>query len=231
MDRQFERRGRERTAETDWVARDREARTWMADPHAYFKAFSGTARRFQQAHPSARLRVMTFVGRPEEFLSRRPVRVHLLDRTTPVRGWDDVLSAVVAAVVLARPSLVPALSRAGLMPWLVNLEPSVDLLEAFRRGRVTLRLASLEEAFRGAQWLMLMAGVRLNEALVQVDPYADDAAWKAREAALQAKRAEQKRILQEIDAARRQYAEDHPEETRPDAPRPDAPPDSDGYVF
>lgn len=211
---------------TDLVALDGQVREWIADPHRYFKAFSRTARRFQHTHPSARLRVMTFVGCPEEFLSRRPLRVHLLEKTTPVHSWEEVLSAVVATVVMARPALVLELSRAGLVPWMVNLEPEVDLLEAFRRGKVNLSLNSLADAFRSAQWLMLMADVKLNEAVVQVDSYTDEE-WKVREAELQGKRAEEKRILQEIDLARKQYAEAHPEAQRGDASGAS----SDTYLF
>jgi len=206
--------------------RDRQVRDWMADPHRYFKAFSRTARRFQHSHPSARLRVMTFVGRPEEFLSRRPLRVHLLGKTTSVRSWAEVLSAVVATVVTAQPAYVLALAREGLIPWMVNGSDGLDLLEAFRRGQVTLSLDTLSDAFASAQWLMLMAGVKLNDAVVQVDSFTDEE-WKAREAELQAKRADEKRILQEIDLARKQYAEAHAGEFASPA---DAASD-DGYVF
>ena len=54
--------------------KDRTAREWCADPHRYFKAFSRTARRFQQSHPSPRYRVMTLVGGAQDFLPRRPLQ-------------------------------------------------------------------------------------------------------------------------------------------------------------
>lgn len=211
MEKNAEKMGAGRIGKVGWLERDRQVREWISDPHRYFKAFSRTARRFQHMHPSARLRVMTFVGKPEEFLARRPIRVSLLERTVPVDSWEGVLSAVVAAVVTTKPALVVELSQAGLVPWMVNKSPSLDLLESFRQGQVTLSLGSLEEAFRSAQWLMLMADVKLNEAVVQVDSYTD-AEWKTREAELQAKRAEEKRVLREIDLARKQWAEAHPEE-------------------
>ena len=79
-------------------------------------------------------------------------------------------------------------------------------MSAFSAGSVTLKLDSLEEAFAAMQWIALMAGVKLNEVVVQVDPFTD-AAWRVRAAELQAKRDEQSRVLREIDLARRQYAE------------------------
>lgn len=196
----------------DLARMNADARLWMADPHRYFKAFSRTARRFQHEHRSPRYRVMTFVGTADEFLQRRPLRISLLGKTLPVDSWESVLAAVVSVVVSANASLVLELFRAGLVPWMVNDEPGVEILEAFRRGKVTLCLDSVAEAFRAAQWLMLMAGVKLNEAVVQVDPFTDET-WKAREAELRAKREEESRVLREIDLARKQYAESHPEDS------------------
>lgn len=191
----------------DLVELDRSACQWIANPHAYFKAFSPVAKRFQRRHPSERLRTMTLVGLPGEFLARRPVRFHVWETTTPVRSWQDVLLAAVGAVARTRPDLVRALDQAGLVPWMVRLDPGVDLLEAFRLGRATLRLDSLAEAFRKTQWLLLMAGVKLNEAIVQVNPYTDEE-WKVREAEMHARRADERRILREIDEKRRLNGEE-----------------------
>ena len=196
----------------DLIELDRQARTWIAAPHSYFKAFSRTARRFQHQHPSARLRTMTLVGAPEEFLSRRPLQFHVWENTTRVRSWEEVLSTVVAAVARTKPRLLLDLDARGLVPWMVRTDPALDLLEALRRGQVTLKLDSLPEAFRTTQWLLLMAGVKLNEAVVQVDPYTDEE-WQVREAQLQEKRADEKRVLREIDLARKQWADAHPEAT------------------
>lgn len=194
--------------EGDLAARDRDVRTWLADPHRYFKAFSRTARRFQHMHPSPRLRVMTLVGAAGDFLPRRPLRVHLLGRTTPVASWPEVLAAVVREVVVARPALVRALDARGMLPWMEKADPAADMVAAFSAGAVTLKLDSLEAAFAATQWIALMADVKLNEVVVQVDPYTDEA-WRARAQALQAKRDEESRILREIDLARQRYAEAH----------------------
>lgn len=192
--------------QTDLAARDRAVREWLADPHRYFKAFSRTARRFQHVHPSPRYRVMTLVGTAADFLSRRPLRVHLLGRTTTVSSWPEVLAAVVREVVVAQPKLVRDLDACGLLPWMAKTNPADDIVSAFSAGAVTLKLDSLEAAFAATQWIALMADVKLNEVVVQVDPFTD-AAWRVRAAELQAKRDEQVRILREIDLARRQYAE------------------------
>lgn len=200
--------------QTDLLARDREARLWLADPHKYFKAFSRTARRFQHTHPSPRYRVMTLVGGPQEFLQRRPLRVHFLDRTTPVETWADVFATVVREIAVARPMLLRALEMHGLIPWLVKEDPAADVVDAFCAGAVTLRLATLEEAFQTTQWIALMADVKLNEVVVQVDPFTDEE-WRVREAEIQAKRQEENRVLREIDLARRQYAETHTDEFTP----------------
>ena len=203
-----------RENQADLLARDREARLWLADPHRYFKAFSRTARRFQHTHPSPRYRVMTLVGGPQEFLRHRPLRVHFLDRTTPVENWADVFATVVREIAVSRPVLLRALEMNGLLPWLVKEDSSADVVDAFCSGAVTLRLATLEEAFRTTQWIALMADVKLNEVLVQVDPFTDEE-WRVREAEIQAKRQEENRVLREIDQARRQYAETHVDEFTP----------------
>lgn len=196
----------------DLFERDRQAREWIADPHRFFKAFSRTARRFQHQHPSARLRTMTLVGTPDEFLARRPLQFHAWEETVRVKSWEQVLSTVVAAVAMRQPRLLLDLDRAGLVPWMAKQDPGQDLIQALQASRVTLKLDSLAEAFRMTQWLLLMAGVKLNEAVVQVDPFSDEE-WAVREAQLQEKRAEEKRVLREIDLARKQWADAHPEAT------------------
>ena len=193
--------------------KDRVAREWCADPHRYFKAFSRTARRFQQAHPSPRYRVMTLVGGPQDFLPRRPILLNIFGRTTPVDSWPEVFAYIAGEVVASCPSIVIALERAGMLPWMANLAPAgTSLVEAFRTGRASLSFATLEDGFSSILWLLAMADVKFNEVLVQVDPYATEADWRARESAMRAKREEENRVLREIDEARRRYAEAHPEE-------------------
>lgn len=192
--------------------KNRQAREICADPHRFFKAFSRTARRFQHMNPSARYRVMTLVGSAPDFLPRKPLKLAINDRTLRVDSWTDVVALIVRELVTAKPSFILRLSEAGLLPWIENLEPSVDLITAFRNGQTTLRFTSLEEAFLSVQWLLVMCNVKLNEVIVQVDPYASNAAWHAREEELRAKRAEEARVLREIDQARQKYAEEHPED-------------------
>lgn len=196
------------------MAKDAQVRQWIANPHAQFKAFSRTARRFQHMHPSPRYRVMTFVGTPDAFLDKQPLRVHLYDHTLGVNSWEDVLAQVVRLVVAGRPELVRALDAAGLVPWMVRADATTDLVDAFLHGQVTLQIDTHESAFIRTQWLLLMADVMLNEAIVQVDPFTDET-WRVRAEDLRAKRAEESRVLSEIDRARKQYAADHPEDFAP----------------
>lgn len=198
---------------SELAEKDRTAREWCADPHRYFKAFSRTARRFQHEHPSPRYRVMTLVGGAQDFLPRRPILLNIFGRTTPVESWPEVFAYIAGEVVASCPSTVIALERAGMLPWVANLAPEgTGIVEAFRTGRASLSFATLEEGFNSILWLLAMADVKFNEVLVQVDPYATEADWRARESAMRAKREEENRVLREIDEARRRYAEAHPEE-------------------
>lgn len=198
--------------------KDVEVRKWLENPHQYFKAFSRVAKRFQHEHPSPRYRVMTLVGRPEEFLSRRPMKVGLFGHVRPVSCWEEVLAAIAGEIAAERSSVMRDVCRAGLAPWIAVAE-GMDVVEAFAVGAVALNLPSLEEAFLMAQWLLLMADVKLNEAIVQVDPFTDEE-WSVRSAQLREKRENENRVLREIDDARRRYAEAHPEEAQ-FAPAPD----------
>ena len=74
------------------AARDRQAREWCANPHAFFKAFSRTARRFQHMNQSPRYRVMTLVGEAGDFLPLRPLRLQVLGRAMRVSSWEQVFS-------------------------------------------------------------------------------------------------------------------------------------------
>lgn len=194
----------------DLAVLDREVREWIADPHKFFKAFSRTAKRFQHTHPSPRYRVMTLVGKPVEFLSRRPMRVNMLGKIVHVRSWSDVFGVVVGIVVDAKPQLMRELDARGMIPWIVKMNPGDDVVNAFNAGNVTLQIDSLESAFMMTQWIALMADVKLNDVIVQVDSFTDEE-WRVREKELEAKREEEKRVLREIDLARKQWAEEHGE--------------------
>ncbi len=190
----------------------RQAREFCADPHRFYKAFSRTARRFQHMNRSARLRVMTLVGTAEDFLPRRVLKLALFERVFRVTSWDDVLAYIVRELVAAKPAEIRALSRAGLLPWMTSADPTLDLVAAFSAGQASINFTTREEAFQSVQWLLIMCDVRLNEVVVQIDPYESNAAWRARETEIREKRTEENRVLREIDEARRRYAAEHPED-------------------
>lgn len=193
------------------AARDRQAREWCANPHAFFKAFSRTARRFQHMNQSPRYRVMTLVGEAGDFLPLRPLRLQVLGRAMRVSSWEQVFSCIVGEVAAAFPQLMQALDRDGRLQWIARSDASADIQQALDDGSATMQFATLDEAFCAVQWLLSMAEVKLNEVIVQVDPYASDREWLVRQAEIRAKREEEKRVLREIDDARRRYAEEHPE--------------------
>ena len=60
------------------------------------------------------------------------------------------------------------------------------------------------------QWLFLMCGIRLNEVVVQVDPYTNEA-WRVRKAEIDRKRAEEKAFMEGRRAAQKAWADAHPE--------------------
>ena len=62
---------------------------WIADPHAFFKAFGPEARAFQKKHPSERLRTMTLVMSAAELAAFRPVCLSLDGRDVRVETWAD----------------------------------------------------------------------------------------------------------------------------------------------
>lgn len=192
--------------------KDRQAREICADPHKYFKAFSRTARRFQHMNPSPRYRVMTLVGTATDFLPRQPLKLLANDRLLRVSNWSDVFALLVRELVTAKPNQIRALASAGMVPWIASANPDADIIEAFENGEATLKFTTLEEAFWCVQWLLVMCDVKLNEVVVQVDPFESDEAWRVREAELRAKRTEENRVLREIDQARQKYAEEHPDE-------------------
>ena len=60
------------------------------------------------------------------------------------------------------------------------------------------------------QWLFLMCGIRLNEVVVQVDPYTNEA-WRVRKAEIDRKRAAEKAFMEGRRAAQKAWADAHPE--------------------
>lgn len=203
------------------------AREICADPHQFFKAFSRTARRFQHMNPSPRYRVMTLVGGANDFLPRQPLKLLVNGHLLRVASWSDVFAYIVRELVAAQPDYIRRLSTAGLLPWIENANPANDLIQSFENDEATLKFSTLEEAFWSVQWLLVMCDVKLNEVVVQVDPFESEEAWRARQAEIRAKRAEENRVLREIDEARLKYAEEHPDAPPPPTrgrPRPTNPP-------
>ena len=183
---------------------------WIADPHAYFKSFGPEARTFQKKHPSERLRTMTLVMPPAELAGFRPVCVSLDGRDVDVASWSDVFSSVVSRLVLAHPVAFAALQSAGELEWLgcgPKGEPVAALLEA---GRLNPQFADWAEVVARVQWLFLMCGIRLNEVIVQVDPYSDEE-WRMRKAEIDRRRAADRAFMEGRRAAQKAWAAAHPE--------------------
>lgn len=192
--------------------KDRQARECCADPHRFFKAFSRTARRFQHMNRSPRYRVMTLVGGPNDFLKFHPIKLAIGERLAHVSSWEDVFATLVRELVMRKPAFIQTLSQAGYLPWIENLNPSVDLITAFQNGETNLKFMTLVEAFCAVQWLIVMCDIKLNDVIVQIDPYESEEAWRKRESEIRTKRQEESRVLREIDEARLKWAEQHPED-------------------
>ena len=178
---------------------------WIANPHAYFKSFGPEARTFQKRHPSERLRTMTLVKPPAELAELRPVCLSLDGRDVGVMSWSEVFSVVVARLVPAHPAAFAALQTAGELAWLgaeAESEPVATLLES---GRIQPQFGDWAEVVARVQWLFLMCGIRLNEVIVQVDPYTD-ADWQVRKAELNRKRAEERAFMEGRRAAQKVWA-------------------------
>ena len=184
---------------------------WIANPHAFFKSFGDAARLFQQGHRSERLRTMTFVAAAADLLPMRPVRLWLGGAVKSVQGWDGVFSAVVGELVPGCPATFDALQRNGLLAWIGCEAGGVPILTLLSAGALKPNFASWEEVVRRIQWLLLMCGIKLNDAVVQVDPYTD-AQWAEREADIHRKRSEEKAFMAGRRAAQKAWAEEHPEE-------------------
>jgi len=183
--------------------------SWLENPHAYFRSFGREAREFQERHRSERLRVMTLVSPAEELVALRPVRIALDGVCEEADSWERIFSLVTARLLTARPQTFAALQAAGELAWLAcpaGGAPVADLLSA---GMLKPSFATLDEVVGRIQWLFLMCGIRLNEVIIQVDPYTDEA-WVARREELRRKRAEQQAFMKGRRAAQKAWAEAHP---------------------
>lgn len=182
---------------------------WLANPHAYFKAFGREAREFQRRHRSERLRTMTLVAPAEELAGLRPVCLCLDRAEASVGSWEEVFAQVAARLVAAHPATFAALQQAGELAWLGCGADTLPVTVVLESGALRPEFASLAEVIARVQWLFLMCGVRLNEVLVQVDPFTDET-WSVRKAALDQRRAEDRAFLAGRKAAQKAWSEEHP---------------------
>ena len=184
--------------------------SWLENPHAAFKAFGPEARAFQNRHRSERLRTMTLVARAEELVAKRPVYLSVDGADEKVTSWENVFAVAAARLMSAHSRTFEALQAAGELAWLgcpANGAPVAVVLEA---GALKPGFGDLGEVVRRVQWLFLMCGFRLNEIIVQVDPYTDEE-WKVRRAAILKRRADDKAFMEGRRAAQKAWAEEHPE--------------------
>ena len=177
--------------------------TWIADPHAYFTAFGPEARAFQKRHRSERLRTMTLVIAGEELAKMRPCLVSLDGQEVVAKTWEQVFATTLFRLMAAYPETFAALEAAGELQWLGPLGA-----DGYEPG-----FSSWGEVVSRVQWLFLMCGIRLNEVVVQVDPYTNEA-WAVRKREIDERRAADKAFLEGRRAAQKAWAADHPEETR-----------------
>lgn len=183
---------------------------WLENPHAHFKAFGPEARAFQSGHRSERLRTMTLVAPAGEFVPLRPVCMAVDGATQPVGSWQEVFALTAARLMAAHPLTFAALQRDGLLDWL-GCEPGGAAASAkLEANTLEPRFADLAEVVGRVQWLFLMCGIRLNEVIVQVDPYTDDE-WAVRKRELDRRRAADKAFMEGRRAAQRAWAAEHPE--------------------
>jgi len=181
---------------------------WLENPHAYFRAFGPEARAFQERHRSERLRTMTLVASAEELVKVRPVCL-CVDRTeVAAASWEEVFALATARLMAAQPRVFALLQVVGELAWMgcpAGGRPAAEALEA---NELCPNFGSMAEVVRRVQWLFLMCGIRLNETIVQVDPYTDEA-WKVRKEALDRRRAADKAFMEGRRAAQKAWAESH----------------------
>ena len=182
---------------------------WIANPHAYFKSFGPEARTFQKMHPSERLRTMTLVAPAAELAVLRPVRLSLDGREVVAKSWSEAFSCAVSRLVAANPATFDALLTAGQLEWL-GCSPAGEAVSAMlEAGRINPQFTDWAEVVVRVQWLFLMCGIRLNEVIVQVDPYTDEE-WRVRKDEIDRKRSEERAFMEGRRAAQKAWADQHP---------------------
>lgn len=184
--------------------------TWLANPNAYFRAFGPEARAFQSRNRSERLRTMTLVAPAAKLVAFRPVQISLDGVRERVTSWESLFAIVSARLIAAQPGVFAALQAAGELDWLGCPAESAPIADALAAGTLRPNFASLDEVVGRVQWLFLMCGIRLNEVIVQVDPYSDEE-WKTRHAEILRKRADERAFMTGRRAAQKAWAEAHPD--------------------
>ena len=182
---------------------------WIANPHAYFKSFGPEARTFQTKHPSERLRTMTLVAPAAELAVLRPVRLSLDGREVVAQSWSEVFSCAVSRLVAANPATFDALQSAGQLEWLGCSSDGEAVSAMMEAGRINPQFNDWAEVVARVQWLFLMCGIRLNEVIMQVDPYTDEE-WRVRKEEIDRKRSEERAFMEGRRAAQKAWADQHP---------------------
>ena len=182
---------------------------WLESPNAYFRAFGPEARAFQARNRSERLRTMTLVAPAEKLVDFKPVQICLDGVGERVVSWEDLFAVASARLIVAQPHVFAALQETGELAWLGCPKGATPVAEAFKAGVLRPDFESLAEVIVRIQWLFLMCGIRLNEVIVQVDPYTD-AEWKTRHAEILQKRANEKAFMEGRRAAQKAWSEAHP---------------------
>ena len=185
---------------------------WLANPHAYFRAFGREAREFQRAHRSERLRTMTLVAPAEELAALRPVCICVDSAEERVDSWTGVFATVAARLIVAHPAAFVALQEAGELAWMGCPPGGAPVAEVLESGDLRPEFGSVGEVVLRVQWMFIVCGIRLNEAIVQVDPYTDEQ-WAVRREELRQKRAEERTFMEGRRAAQRAWAAEHPDGT------------------
>ena len=153
---------------------------------------------------------MTLVAPSSELSGLRPVCVSLDGRDVRVKSWSDIFSCVVARLVAAHPATFSALQDAGELTWLgcaADGEPIANIIEA---GQLKPTFGDWAEVVARVQWLFLMCGIRLNEVIIQVDPYTDEE-WRVRKEEIDRKRSKERAFMEGRRAAQKAWASAHPE--------------------
>lgn len=182
---------------------------WLANPHAYFRAFGPEARAFQRRNRSERLRTMTLVAPAGELAGLAPVRIGLDGNCARVGSWEQAFALVAARLIAAHPQTFAALQADGELTWLGCEAAGVPVAELLAAGALKPGFASMDEVVGRIQWLFLMCGIRLNEVIAQVDPYTDET-WAVRREELRRKRAAEKQFMDGRRAAQQAWAQAHP---------------------